>query len=99
MSSNTSSLVKTSSSSFNSEISTKKCPTSNGLLNLINRSNNKSTLNQIKKSKLYSNKRFSADIESLSNKDIDKVTINRQKELQSIQDNNNIGKVIMMTCS
>lgn len=61
-------LVKTSS--FNSQTSsiTKKSSSTNGFMNFINRKS----------------KRFSADIESLS----DKVTINRQKELQSTVDNN-----------
>lgn len=86
MSLNTS-LTKTSS--FNSQIPTKKSPTTNAFFNFINRSNssNKSTAAH-RKSRLYGNKRLSADVDSLSKEDIDKVTINRQKDLQLPIDNN-----------
>jgi hypothetical protein len=73
-------LVKTSS--FNSP----KCSNSNGLLNFLNRTNQKAISIQKK------SQRLSADVESLSNEDmIDKVMINHQ----NIRDNN-IGKVITM---
>ena len=86
MSLNTS-LGKTSS--FNSQIPNKKSPTTSAFFNFINRSNssNKSTATH-RKSKHYGNKRFSADVDSLSKEDIDKVTVNRQKDLQLTIDNN-----------
>ncbi len=73
--------------------------TKNGFFNFINRSNssNKPSSSTQRKSKQYGNKRLSADVEALSKGDIDKVTINRQKELQSTIDNNinsNTGKYI-----
>ena len=83
-------LMKTTS--FNSEKLPKKCPTSNGLLNFINPSTQRKS------------KRLSADIDSLANIDIDKVTINCQKDSQLTIDNNSsntgkcIEKVIMLTC-
>jgi len=82
-------LVQTSS--FNSQTPIKKSSTTgSGFFNFINRSNNsnKSSSTTHRKSKQYGHKRLSADIESLPEEDIDKVTINRQKELQSTIDNN-----------
>jgi hypothetical protein len=66
-------LAKTSS--FNSQKSS-TTTTNGGFFNFINRSNiNNKSSSTHRKSKQYDNKRLSADIESLQEEDIDKVTI------------------------